>query len=114
VAILQQFSCSRFGYYGAAEKKQDDIHINDVLQVGKGTYGFLSGIIHHGISVECGHYTSLVKCPDGKFVSFDDEKVGVLVGIILLFPYLYFFSSQMFVILCDSLSGLLIIFLPET
>lgn len=38
-------------------------------------YELLSVIVHHGPSVNSGHFTCVAKCPDNSFTEFDDAKV---------------------------------------
>ena len=67
------FFTVRFGDQGS--KDASPVNIGNFLTVGRATYKFLSGVVHHGKVMAKGHYTSIAICPDGSFSEFDDCAV---------------------------------------
>ncbi|GAB2284593.1 ubiquitin-specific protease ubp14 [Dionaea muscipula] len=64
-----------------------DTHLPD----GGGKYRLLGFVSHIGTSTQCGHYVSHIH-KDGRWVIFNDEKVGVSVNPPKDMGYLYFFE----------------------
>ncbi|KMS98384.1 hypothetical protein BVRB_4g093360 isoform D [Beta vulgaris subsp. vulgaris] len=61
------------------------------LPDGPGRYMLLGFVSHMGTSTHCGHYVAHIK-KDGKWVLYNDEKVGASVNPPKDMGYLYFFE----------------------
>ncbi|XP_073312765.1 ubiquitin carboxyl-terminal hydrolase 14 [Primulina huaijiensis] len=64
---------------------------DDALPDGKGRYRLLGFVSHIGTSTHCGHYVAHIY-KDGRWVIFNDEKVGVSQDLPIDMGYLYFFE----------------------
>ncbi|XP_073118725.1 ubiquitin carboxyl-terminal hydrolase 14 [Henckelia pumila] len=65
--------------------------VDDTLPDGKGKYRLLGFVSHIGTSTHCGHYVAHIY-KDGRWVIFNDEKVGVSQDLPIDMGYLYFFE----------------------
>ncbi|XP_073285755.1 ubiquitin carboxyl-terminal hydrolase 14-like [Primulina huaijiensis] len=65
--------------------------VDDALPDGKGKYRLLGFVSHIGTSTHCGHYVAHIY-KDGRWVIFNDEKVGVSQDLPIDMGYLYFFE----------------------
>ncbi|XP_057963166.1 ubiquitin carboxyl-terminal hydrolase 14 [Malania oleifera] len=61
------------------------------LPDGGGRYRLIGFVSHIGTSTQCGHYVAHI-CKDGRWVIFNDEKVGASVNPPKDMGYLYFFE----------------------
>ncbi|XP_009616171.1 ubiquitin carboxyl-terminal hydrolase 14-like isoform X1 [Nicotiana tomentosiformis] len=65
--------------------------VDPLLPDGGGRYRLLGFVSHIGTSTQCGHYVAHIH-KDGRWVIFNDEKVGVSKNPPLDMGYLYFFE----------------------
>ncbi|XP_075476626.1 ubiquitin carboxyl-terminal hydrolase 14-like [Primulina tabacum] len=65
--------------------------VDDAVPDGKGKYRLLGFVSHIGTSTHCGHYVAHIY-KDGRWVIFNDEKVGVSQDLPIDMGYLYFFE----------------------
>ncbi|XP_073028592.1 ubiquitin carboxyl-terminal hydrolase 14-like [Primulina eburnea] len=65
--------------------------VDDALPDGKGKYRLLGFVSHIGTSTHCGHYVAHIY-KDGRWVIFNDEKVGISQDLPIDMGYLYFFE----------------------
>ncbi|KAK6946790.1 Zinc finger, UBP-type [Dillenia turbinata] len=65
--------------------------IDDALPDGGGRYRLLGFVSHIGTSTHCGHYVAHIH-KDGRWVIFNDDKVGASVDPPKDMGYLYFFE----------------------
>lgn len=86
-----------FNNPGASETSDMDTSCSDGTSVdaalpdGGGRYRLIGLVSHIGTSTQCGHYVAHIY-KDGRWVIFNDEKVGVSKNPPLDMGYLYFFE----------------------
>lgn len=65
--------------------------VDTLMPDGGGRYRLLGFVSHIGTSTQCGHYVAHIR-KDGRWVIFNDEKVGVSKNPPMDMGYLYFFE----------------------
>ncbi|KAG8364997.1 hypothetical protein BUALT_Bualt18G0057100 [Buddleja alternifolia] len=74
-----------------ATPSSSDAVVDDALPDGQGRYRLIGLVSHIGTSTHCGHYVAHIY-KDGRWVIFNDDKVGVSKSPPLDMGYLYFFE----------------------
>ncbi|XP_058090686.1 ubiquitin carboxyl-terminal hydrolase 14 isoform X3 [Magnolia sinica] len=76
-----------------ATTSSEQSSIDPELPDGGGRYKLMAIVSHMGTSTQCGHYVAHV-CKDGRWVIFNDNKVGASIDPPKDMGYLYFFERM--------------------